>query len=164
MMRHLLEVPERYDELVANPELATAAIAETLRMSPPSQMNGRVATEDVEVAGTVIPARSLVFLLIASANRDDSRFADADQFDLHRSDNEPSKAFAGGAHHFGFGSGRHFCAGALLAKTELEISTAMYVERFPKMRLATGFVACERGIKMRAPESVLVRVGSTLTA
>lgn len=157
MMWHLLERPDRYDEVVADPELITAAIAETLRVSPPSQMNGRTATEDVEIAGTTIPAGSLVFLLIASANRDESCFADADTFDMHRQDNPAAKAFAGAAHHFGFGSGRHFCAGALLAKTELETAGRMFVERFPAMRLADGFVVRERGIKMRAPDALLVR-------
>ncbi|WP_420089053.1 cytochrome P450, partial [Mycolicibacterium confluentis] len=45
----------------------------------------RLTLEDVEVAGTVLPAGSTVYVLLASANRDERVFADPDRFDYHRS-------------------------------------------------------------------------------
>lgn len=83
---------------------------ETLRYDAPTQYILRTATDDVEVAGTVLPQGARVMLLIAAANRDPDVFADPDRFDLDRG----SRALA-------FGLGRHFCLGAPLARLEAQI-------------------------------------------
>ncbi len=156
LYRNLLQNLDQYEAVREDRSLVINAISETLRLTPPSQMNARVPSEDVEIAGGTVPANSLVWLLIASANRDERRFANPDQFDLFRTDLSHEKSFAGAAEHFAFGAGRHFCLGAMLAKTEMEIAINMLLDRFPGMRLAEGFEPTFVGLKMRAPTSLEV--------
>ncbi|BCB82826.1 cytochrome P450 [Phytohabitans suffuscus] len=156
LLSHLLAEPERYAAVRDDRSLVLPAISETLRLTPPSQMNGRVTTEDVEVRGVRIPAGSFVLLVIASANRDERRFANASRFDLYRDDVRHEQAFSGVGEHFAFGFGRHFCLGAMVARGELEISLNAFLDAFPDMRLAPGFVTEERGLKMRSPRALRV--------
>lgn len=156
LFTHLLVEGGNYEAVRDDRSLVTAAIGETLRLTPPSQMNGRVLSEDVEIEGQVVPAGSWVNLVMASANRDERRFGNAEVFDLHRTDLDHSKAFTASGEHFAFGYGRHFCLGAMLAKTEMEIALNAILDRYPRMRLAPGFVPREQGLKMRAPAEVLV--------
>ena len=156
LFAHLLIKRERYEEVLADRSLVTAAISETLRVTPPSQMNGRVTTEDVEIKGVHIPAGSLVMLIMASANRDERRFSNPDTWDMHRTDLNHAKAFTSTGEHFAFGYGRHFCLGAMVAQKELETSLNVFLDRFPDMRLADGFAPTSRGIKMRSPTELRI--------
>jgi pulcherriminic acid synthase len=156
LYRHLLQNPDQYAAVQNDRSLVINTISETLRLTPPSQMNGRVTSDDVEIAGGVIPAGSFVFLLIASANRDARRFDRPDTFDIFRTDLAHEKSFAGAADHFAFGAGRHFCLGAMLAKSELETAVNMLLDQFPDMRMADGFVPVDVGLKMRAPTELQV--------
>ena len=65
------------------------------------------------------PAGDRVLLLVGSANRDERVFPDADIYDLDR---DTSKLVS-------FGSGRHFCMGAALARLEARISLEELVSR-----------------------------------
>jgi len=156
LFMHLLTRRELYEAIRDDRSLVTAAISETLRVTPPSQMNGRVTTEDVEIQGQVVPSGSFVMLVIASANRDEQRFEDPETYNLFRTDLTHDKAFTANGEHFAFGFGRHFCLGAMLAKAELELGVNALLDRFPDMRLADGFVPVERGLKMRAPATMRV--------
>jgi len=153
---HLLEQPELFESVQDDRSLVVKAISETLRFTPPSQMNGRFTTEDVEIAGGVVPTGSTVMLLIASANRDERRFSHPDVFDMHRPDLNHDRVFTATGEHFAFGFGRHFCLGAMLAKMELEHSISLLLDRFPHMMLADGFVPRRSGLKMRSVESMRV--------
>jgi cytochrome P450 len=150
LFSHLLSHTDQLEAVRDDRSLALNAIAETLRYTPPSQMNARVTDGELTIAGEAIPVGSTVTLIIASANRDERRFTEPDAFDIFRTDANPERAFSGGADHFAFGSGRHFCLGAILAKAELEVSLNMLLDRFPGMRLGDGFVPAETGLKMRA--------------
>lgn len=150
MIALLLMHPDQFEAVRDDRGLVPAAIAETLRHSPPSQMNARVLDRDVEIAGTAVPAGATVTLVIASANRDERRFSEPDRFDIHRPDLSAERAFTAGGEHFAFGSGRHFCLGAMLAKAELEYSANALLDRFPAMRLAEDFTPTFTGLKMRA--------------
>ncbi len=156
LFTHLLTVRTRYAAVRDDRSLVTAAIGETLRLTPPSQMNGRILSEDVEIEGQVVPAGSWVNLIMASANRDERRFENSETYDMLRTDLDHSKAFSAAGEHFAFGYGRHFCLGAMLAKSELETATNAVLDRFPDLRLADGHVPAQRGLKMRAPAEVRV--------
>lgn len=158
LFTHLLERRELFEAVRDDRSLVVPAISETLRFSPPSQMNGRQPTEDVEIEGVPIPAGSLVMLLIASANRDERRFTDAETFDPSRTDLEHSKAFTAAGEHFAFGSGRHFCLGAMLAKAELEHGASVLLDRFPNMDFAGGVRPVWSGLKMRSVEALRVKL------
>jgi cytochrome P450 len=73
----------------------------------------------MELHGTRIPEGSRVLLLVGSANRDESVFPDADRYDLDR---DTGRLVS-------FGSGRHFCMGAPLARLEARIGLAALLER-----------------------------------
>jgi pulcherriminic acid synthase len=156
LFTHLLTRRELFLEVRDDRSRLLPAISETLRFSPPSQLNSRKVTEDVELHGVRIPAGSLVLLLIASANRDERRFDHADEFDPARTDLNHDKVFTNSSEHFAFGGGRHFCLGAMLAKSQLEVASNMFLDRFPEMRLADEFTPAWKGIKMRSVERLLV--------
>ena len=108
-------------------ESLSPAVEEFLRWgSPVSNAPLRFASEDIEVAGTVIPAGSTVTLSLAAANRDPDRFDGPELYDPDRD--------TGG--HLAFGHGIHFCLGASLARTEGEIALGTLLERFPRLEAA----------------------------
>src|SRR5918998_2091717 len=84
----LLTHPAQLEKFKENPELLAKGVAEeTLRYWGPVDFIGRrIAKEDVEVDGTVIPAGEQTAASLASANRDPERFANPDVFDISRAD------------------------------------------------------------------------------
>ena len=79
----LAEHPDQRAQMAADPSLIPAAIEECLRFEPPSPVQSRYVTTDVEHYGQTVPAGSVMVLLNASANRDEREFDDPDRFDIH---------------------------------------------------------------------------------
>src|SRR5215213_3997812 len=125
----LLTHPEQLAKFKANPELlAKGVVEETLRYWGPVDFIGRrIARENVEVGGTVIPAGEQATVSLASANRDPERFANPDVFDISRADAN---------RHVAFGKGIHVCLGAPLARVEGQVAFATLFRRFPELWLA----------------------------
>ena len=121
MFVNLIANPDQLEAVYADRSLVTDAFAETLRFAPPVHMIMRQAVVDVELQGVVIPAGSTITCMLGAANRDPRKFADPDRFDIFRSDNDTRRAFTAAADHVGFINGRHFCVGAMLARTEVEL-------------------------------------------
>ncbi|MBA2327680.1 MAG: cytochrome P450 [Actinobacteria bacterium] len=121
----LLTHPDDMARVLADRELIAPVIEETLRWETSVTQVSRVTTKDVEVAGCPIPAGASVGVITGSADRDDSRFVDADEWRLDR----PS------AHHLAFGTGPHQCLGMHLARLELRIGLDAILERLPNLRL-----------------------------
>lgn len=155
-VKNLLEHPDQLAQVREDRGLIDNVIAETLRYSPPVHMIMRQPKEDVQMHGQTIPAGATVVVLLGAANRDDRQYADPDRFDIHRADLDVAKAFSGAANHLAFILGRHFCVGAMLAKTEMDIALNMLLDRFPDMALAEGHVPTEVGIFTRAPDELRV--------
>jgi cytochrome P450 len=110
-----------------HPELLPAAVEEFLRWDPPVHSTPvRFAAEDVEYSGVTIPARSVVTLSLAAANRDAERFPGAEDLRVDRE--------AGG--HVAFGHGLHHCLGAQLARIEGQVAIGMLLQRRPGLALA----------------------------
>ena len=118
----LAENPDERRRIVDDRGLIPNAIEELLRYEPPSPVQARVVTRDVEHHGRPIPQGSIVLLLNASANRDERRFEDPDLFDIERKI----------GHHLSFGYGIHFCLGASLARLEGRIALDEVLNRFPE--------------------------------
>ena len=124
----LLDHPDQRAALVAGADTATA-VEELLRYEGAlTTALFRVTTEDVDLAGTRLPAGSPVIAGLLAANRDPARFADPGRLDLART----------GPRHVGFGHGLHNCLGAALARMEIGLSVTALFRRFPGLRLATG--------------------------
>lgn len=103
----LLQNPEQAVAMAADPEeLSLRAYDEGLRWIAPIGVTPRLASEDFELAGTVIPKGASVAIVMASANRDETRFENADAFDLNRK-RKP---------HASFGYRPHFCSGHYLSR------------------------------------------------
>lgn len=156
VVKNLLEHPDQLAAVREDRALVTNAIAETLRYSPPVHMIMRQPSADVELHGTTVPAGSTVTVLLGAANRDERQFADPDRFDIFREDLDVERAFTAGANHLAFILGRHFCVGAILAKTETEVAVNLLLDRFPTLRFADGFTPVEHGVFTRAPNELLV--------
>src|SRR3546814_16253108 len=73
-----------YARVRANSELIPALIEEVLRYNPPVQIIFRHTMEDTELGGVKIPKGSTVMPLLASANRDESKFTDPELFAIDR--------------------------------------------------------------------------------
>ncbi len=124
----LLTHPEELERLRRDPAVVPAAVEELLRYeSPVERTITRWAATDVELGGRSIERGELVIAVLGSANRDASRFPNADKLDLDRED----------VRHVGFGRGKHFCLGAPLARIEAEIALTTLLRRLPGLRLAT---------------------------
>ena len=126
-MLALLDDRVQLQLLQANPGLVKSAVEELLRFTNPVQHSViRHATEDMEIAGQPIAKSDRVILMLASANRDEAVFENAEALDITRDPNR----------HMGFGLGIHFCLGAPLARMEGAIALAALVQRFPDIGLA----------------------------
>jgi len=110
--------------LRSEPQHISCFIEEVLRYDAPVQRTLRLTTRPVEMGGVLIPKGALLELMIASANRDPEKFAEADEFRIDRSPNE----------HVSFGFGRHLCLGAQLARLEAAIALEILLQRFPQVR------------------------------
>jgi cytochrome P450 len=100
-------------------------IEETLRWETSVTMTSRVATRDTEIAGCPIPAGSPVAVIVGSANRDASRYDEAETWQPER----PLQP------HLAFGTGPHQCLGMHLARLELRTGLNAILDRLPGLRL-----------------------------
>lgn len=147
----LMEHPEQMEMLRSDPSLIKPAIEELLRYgSPLKTATERYAREEVTLAGVTIPRGSLVFAVIASANRDERQFTDPDTLDITR---EPNR-------HLSFGTGAHFCLGASLARMEGQIVIAALLRNITRWRLAVAprSLRWRRGFVLRGLEAMPVAV------
>jgi cytochrome P450 len=106
----LLEYPEQLALLQAQPELIHSAADELIRYVSPVKHFMRTCQEPFTVGGVAFRPGDHLLLSFASANRDESVFADASKLDVRR---------ANAASQLAFGFGRHFCLGAHLARMEI---------------------------------------------
>jgi len=151
---NLLRHPGQLAAVREDRSLIPRAFAETLRFTPPVHMIMRQPAEDVTLSGGTIPAGSTVTCLIGAANRDPERYSDPDTFNIFREDLDTATAFSAAANHLAFALGRHFCVGALLAKTEVEVGVSQLLDAMPDARLPDGFTPAERGVFTRGPASL----------
>lgn len=123
----LFEHPAEFARLRSNPDVLKSAIEEMLRYYGPVETSlSRFVREDGEFAGEPVRRGEQIVALLASANHDETRFPDAERFDISR---EPNR-------HLAFGTGIHSCLGATLARLEGQIAFATLLARHPELALA----------------------------
>jgi cytochrome P450 len=109
---YLLEHPSQMEQLRDEPaERSARATEEILRASSVTMHFRRTATENVEMRGRVIKAGDRVVMWYPSANHDEEVFDRPFEFDIDRQPND----------HLTFGTGRHVCLGASLARLEVRV-------------------------------------------
>ena len=126
-VRQLLLHPAELAKLRARPELIETAVAECLRFDGPIPLTQRILHEDAIFGGKTFPANTMVFAMIAAADRDPERFPDPERFDVERADND----------HLAFGGGAHYCLGAHLAEMEGRAAIGKLVSRFDALELVS---------------------------
>jgi cytochrome P450 PksS len=145
----LLRHPEQTEKLRRNPSLIELAVEELLRFEGPLETaTERYTLEDVLISGSTIPRGALVYVVLASANRDERQFENADRLDITRQDNR----------HLAFGQGIHYCLGAPLARLEAQISINALLRRSPHLQLAApaSEIRWKKGLVLRGLKSLPV--------
>ena len=127
MLFQLASSPDAFDDLRRQPELTSAVIMESVRLASPLRGFTRYAAEDFRFSVTTVPKGARVWLLYASANRDERHYPDPDRFDIHRNPRD----------HIGWGHGVHMCVGMHLAKLEMEAILLALVNRVARMEMGT---------------------------
>jgi hypothetical protein len=150
MGKVLAEHPDQRRDLVQNPKLVPQAIEELLRFEPPGPAFARYVTRDAKLYDRVVPAGSIMMLLVGSANHDDRRFAEGDSFNIHR-EQRP---------HIGFGHGIHVCIGAPLARLEGRVAMEEVLKRFPEWEVDWEHAEMSSTSTVRGWETLPVFVGA----
>ena len=149
LVLRLLEDPARWDAIVADPRLIPGAVQETLRYDPSVSTWRRVTKKPVRLGGFDLPAGAKLLLWLAASGRDETVFANPDEFDPRRA--EASKTLA-------FGKGIHYCIGAALSRLEAQVALEGLTSRFPRLRLcADGQPRFIANLCFRGPEELWVQ-------
>ena len=138
---YLRNHPEQLEAWRSDPAaMSKGAAEEILRASGVTMHFRRTATEDTEIRGVPVAAGDKILMWYTSANYDEDAFDDPFTFDLRR---EPNN-------HVTFGTGRHVCLGAALARLEVRVFFEEFLARVASYevgepdRLRSNFIS---GIK-----------------
>lgn len=129
---------------------------ETLRFYSPVPQLPRITTREAVLRGKTIPQGAFVLLCWASGNRDPQRFANPDKFDMDRT---------GLQQHLAFGTGVHYCLGAMLARQEMKCAVREIVNNVESLELAVSpeqLDFSDTMVILRGLKSLPVRLGAKL--
>jgi len=147
----LLQHPEALEALRSNRDLALSATDELLRFVSPVQMTKpRLPKSDLMFEGAPLREGQMVMGLLCAANLDPEVFDNPEALDIARKPNR----------HLAFGAGPHFCLGAWLARTEMELFLQRLLDRAPHLSLAVPEyqLAWRKGTGMRALKALPVQL------
>jgi cytochrome P450 family 103 len=137
-LAHLLRHPDQWRAFCADPDgLKKGVVAEGLRYEPIVSGVPRVALRDLDIDGYLVPAGTPVAVSLLSALRDPEVYADADRFDITRTDHP--------RWHPIFGGGAHRCVGEALARAEMEETLAVIARLAPNTTLIGDFPTLAQG-------------------
>ncbi len=145
---HLATHPDDRRRLVAEPELQPTAIEEFLRAYAPVNVTRRV-TRAVSVHGVEMAAGDHVMMTFPVACRDPEVFDAADEVIIDRAQNR----------HVAFGVGIHRCLGSNLARLEMELAIATFLNRIPEFELAPDSQVEWSTGQIRGPRAIPIVVG-----
>ena len=129
--------PDTWQKLKDDPSLALNAAHEAIRIGTPIRSFSRHTSKPVEIAGHQLPKRARVMMLYSSANRDETIFPQADEFDIERRN---------ARRHLAFGAGVHMCAGMHLALLEIECLILAMTQQMPAVTVGTPTIAMNNSI------------------
>jgi cytochrome P450 len=123
-------------------------VSESMRLYPPAWILGKIGTEDLEVAGYQLPARSMVVMSQWITHRDPRWFPDPLKFEparwsAERRANLPRFAY------FPFGGGHRICIGEGFAWTELVLVLAAMAQHWAFDLSPTARIHMRAGITLR---------------
>lgn len=142
----LLTHPDQFAAVQADLGLLGQAIEEGLRFETPLTTVQRFTTEDTELEGVEIPARSVVGVCIGSANRDERRWERSEKFDIFRTH----------LPHISFAAGEHTCLGLHLARLETRVALECLLNRLTDVSLKMDDDPHIHGQPFRSPNALPV--------
>lgn len=119
LLEQLARYPEQQHALRADPTLIPRAVEESLRFRSIFQVTARTTARPVRVHDVLIPEGKRVYLILGSANLDETKFENPEKFDVLRTP----------APHLAFGEGLHGCLGNPLARLEAAVALEQLVAR-----------------------------------
>lgn len=125
--------------IIEDPAQTPAAIEEFIRLYPLVFQDGRKVKADTDFHGCPMKKDEVIWLGLASANRDPRKFENPDEFVMGRPNVN---------HHLGFGAGPHRCLGMHLARHELVIAVNEWHKRIPDYEIAITDQLIERGSQL----------------
>lgn len=137
----LLDHPDQLALVCRDRTLLPNLVEETVRFEGPIQFFFRRTCAEVTLAGTRLPANSIIMPLLGSANRDEAQFAQPDVFDVTRDTSG----------HLGFGLGAHYCLGAALARLEARIALEALLDELPHLHRRSATVEYADSFLVRGP-------------
>ena len=112
-------------------------------MQTPAQFITRIANQDTQICGVQISAETAIFLSLASANRDEKVFDDADRMRPGRSARDI----------FTFGRGSHSCIGSRLASLQINAALKQILAAGLKPKLLPDQITYRARLAHRWPEA-----------
>lgn len=141
----LAEHPDQRRLLASQRDLVPRAVEELMRFEAVVQWFTRTAVEETELDGTLVPAGATIACMLGSANRDGSRWTNADSFDITR---EPIP-------HIGFGDGIHVCLGQHLTRLEMRLFLNKLLDELPDWSLREP-PSYEKSFPIRGPKRLMI--------
>ena len=136
LLYNLARAPDQWRLLKKDPSLIPNAVIEGVRHSSVVRWFSRFVLADYRVEDHVIPEGARIMLMYGSANRDERKFADPDQFDLRRD----ARA------QLSWGSGPHLCGGLHLAKLEMEVMLEALLDHCTMLEAGRPETVANRGL------------------
>ena len=136
LLHDLATYPEQWAAVRGNPEKIPGAIIESVRRNAVIRWFGRVAAEDYDIDGAIVPRGARVMLLYGCANRDERRYPDPDRFDIDRDARD----------QLCWGAGAHLCAGMHLARLEMEVMLEALAEADVCLTAGQPVMGANRGL------------------
>jgi cytochrome P450 len=146
----LLRHRDQWQAIVDDPSLIPNAAEEILRFATGVPTWRQRAVTELRFGDVTVPAGSVVYAALTSANRDEDVFGpDSESFDVRR---ESARK------HIAFGTGPHTCMGNHLAKLEICVMLEELTRRLPHLELvADQHIEYSPNTSQRGPEHVHVR-------
>ena len=142
----LFRHPDQLALLRDHPEMTKNAVEEFLRYDGSVQINHRVNLDALDVDGTHIPEREMLYVFLGAVNRDPERYEEPDRLDINRDL----------THHLAFSFGAYYCIGAALARIETDVGIRTLLDRFPGLRPATDSFEWRSTLQLRGPQTLEV--------
>lgn len=119
---------DQLDALLQDRSLIPQAVNESLRFRAAVGRFTRTVTEDITMHGVNLKPGDRVAICLESANRDETKFVDADKFIINRTDK---------AKHLAWGHGVHVCIALAISKEMMRLYLKFLLDNVGKYEILT---------------------------
>jgi pimeloyl-[acyl-carrier protein] synthase len=146
----LLEHPDQFERLCADPARVPDAVEELLRYQPPVPVVHRILPRPLELGGHTIPPDTPIVVYLASANRDERWCPRGDGMDVGDDPRSDGLTFSDGSHKC---PGRHF------ARMKAAVALEALITRLPRPRLGEAVEWNTEDFPIISPGRLVLRWG-----